>query len=121
MSNSPGVRLLGRHCCPLNRSRIRFLGVRPAVVDLCLVATGIMQLMKTPQSGIFALGTSSHAYIEFDLTTSGDAHALVVALANLREPRTTVGGINLVSGFRPELWRELMPDDLPAELAGFTQ
>jgi putative iron-dependent peroxidase len=75
--------------------------------------------MKTPQSGIFALGTTSHAYVEFDLRTRGNGRALAVALANLREPRTTMGGVNLVSGFRPELWRELAPDDLPAALAGF--
>jgi porphyrinogen peroxidase len=30
-----------------------------------------------------------------------------------------MGGINLVAGFRPELWREVAPDDAPAELAGF--
>jgi putative iron-dependent peroxidase len=77
--------------------------------------------MKTPQSGIFALGTSSHAYIEFDLRTGADGRALVVAMANLREPRTTAGGVNLVCGFRPELLRQLTPNDLPAELAGFNQ
>jgi putative iron-dependent peroxidase len=77
--------------------------------------------MKTPQSGIFALGTTSHAYVEFDLRTRAGARALAIALANLREPRTTMGGVNLVSGFRPELWRELMPEDLPAELVGFNQ
>ena len=40
-------------------------------------------------------------------------------MADLREPRTTVGGVNLVSGFRPELWREVAPDGLPAGLSGF--
>src|SRR5207302_1250179 len=59
--------------------------------------------MSTPQSGIFALGTSSHTYLEFDLTTRGDALSLVTAMADLREPRTTLGGVNLVSGFRPDL------------------
>jgi putative iron-dependent peroxidase len=77
--------------------------------------------MKTPQSGIFALGTSSHAYIEFDLRTGADGRALLVAMANMREPRTTLGGVNLVCGFRPELWRVLSPDDLPADLVGFNQ
>jgi putative iron-dependent peroxidase len=37
----------------------------------------------------------------------------------LREPRTTMGGVNLVAGFRPELWREMAPDDAPSDLAGF--
>jgi deferrochelatase/peroxidase EfeB len=31
-------------------------------------------------------------------------------VAALREPRTTMGGVNLVAGFRPELWREVVPD-----------
>jgi putative iron-dependent peroxidase len=75
--------------------------------------------VSTPQGGIFALGTSSHAYLEFDLRQGGDPRALVSALADVREPRTTIGGVNLVSGFRPELWRRLAPDAGPADLAGF--
>jgi putative iron-dependent peroxidase len=46
---------------------------------------------------------------------------LVAAIASLREPRTTMGGVNLVAGFRPELWREVAPDDAPAQLAGFNK
>ena len=30
-----------------------------------------------------------------------------------------MGGVNLVAGFRPELWRDAAPDDAPAEVAGF--
>ena len=30
-----------------------------------------------------------------------------------------MGGVNLVAGFRPELWREAVPDETPAALAGF--
>lgn len=75
--------------------------------------------MNTPQSGIFALGTASHAYLEFDLQPGKDGLALVTAMADLREPRTTIGGVNLVSGFRPELWRDLAPEGVPADLAGF--
>ena len=73
--------------------------------------------MASPQTGIFALGTASHAYLELDAT--GDAAALAAAVAALREPRTTMGGVNLVAGFRPELWRELRPEDTPADAAGF--
>jgi porphyrinogen peroxidase len=75
--------------------------------------------MSTPQSGIFALGTASHAYLELDLRAGGDGGELARAVADLREPRTTTGGVNLVAGFRPELWRELAPDDIPAEAVGF--
>src|SRR4051812_37593831 len=77
--------------------------------------------MNTGQSGIFALGTASHAYLEFDLQEGHDPHALVSTIADVREPRTTIGGVNVVSGFRPELWRGLVPDDTPPELIGFNQ
>jgi putative iron-dependent peroxidase len=73
--------------------------------------------MASSQTGIFALGTASHAYLELDAT--GDGAALVAAVSSLREPRTTMGGVNLVAGFRPELWRELRPEDTPADAAGF--
>lgn len=47
------------------------------------------------------------------------ARRLFEAVAGLREPRTTMGGVNLVAGFRPELWREVFPDDTPDGLEGF--
>jgi porphyrinogen peroxidase len=75
--------------------------------------------MRTPQGGIFALGTASHAYLEFDVVAGREGKDLVLAVASLREPRTTMGGVNLVAGFRPELWREIAPDDVPAGLRGF--
>ena len=59
-----------------------------------------------PQMGIFALGTASHAYLELDLHDGADPRELVGRLADLREPRTTIGGVNLVVGVRPELWRD---------------
>jgi putative iron-dependent peroxidase len=74
--------------------------------------------MKNPQSGIFALGTSSHAYLEFD-ASGRNGQELVRAIASLREPRTTMGGVNLVAGFRPELWQSLVPDGMPSGLEGF--
>jgi porphyrinogen peroxidase len=77
--------------------------------------------MRTPQGGIFALGTASHAYLEFDVSGGRDGKDLVRAIASLREPRTTMGGVNLVAGFRPELWRQVAPDDSPAELDGFVE
>jgi putative iron-dependent peroxidase len=75
--------------------------------------------MHAPQYGIFALGTAAHAYLELDLRGGAPAGELVSAVADLREPRRTVGGVNLVAGFRPELWRELAPGDAPAEVGGF--
>ena len=77
--------------------------------------------MRTPQSGIFALGTASHAYLELDGSAGRAAQEVVAAVASLREPRTTMGGVNLVAGFRPELWREVSPGDAPAGLHGFDE
>jgi porphyrinogen peroxidase len=77
--------------------------------------------MRTPQSGIFALGTSSHAYLEFDASAGWSPPEVVTAVASLREPRTTMGGVNLVAGFRPELWRAAIPGDAPVELHGFDE
>jgi len=75
--------------------------------------------MNTPQSGIFALGTASHAYLEFDSTEDTGPADVVRLVAALREPRTTMGGVNLVVGFRPELWRDASSADVPSDLHGF--
>jgi porphyrinogen peroxidase len=75
--------------------------------------------VATPQIGIFALGTTSHAYLEFDALQRGAARELVGAVASLHDPRTTTGGVNLVAGFRPELWREVVPEGASPELEGF--
>lgn len=77
--------------------------------------------MNTPQSGIFALGTFAHIYLEFDRKSRHHARTLVRAVAGLREPRTTLGGVNMVCGFRPELWKEVVPHGLPPEVAGFNR
>ena len=74
--------------------------------------------MRTPQGGIFALGTASHAYLEF-AAAPGRATELVGAIAGLREPRTTMGGVNLVVGFKPSLWAEVVPEDAPAGVSDF--
>ena len=74
--------------------------------------------MAMPQPGIFAVGTSSHAWLEFDLAPGTKPSAALAAAAGLREPRTTIGGVNLVAGFRPELWAS-SGQSVPAELTGF--
>jgi hypothetical protein len=45
----------------------------------------------------------------------------VRAISSFRELRTTMGGVNLVAGFRPELWSEAAPDDAPAGVEGFNE
>src|SRR6476620_3970401 len=61
----------------------------------------------------------SHAYLELDLRPGAAPGALIELVAALREPRTTIGGVNLVAGFRPELWTGLATDAAPTGLSGF--
>ncbi|MGA7525572.1 MAG: Dyp-type peroxidase [Acidobacteriaceae bacterium] len=77
--------------------------------------------MATPQAGIFALGTSSHAYLEFDVLDATQREQFASTISAIREPRTTTGGVNFVIGFRPELWRSLLPADTPPGLEGFNR
>jgi putative iron-dependent peroxidase len=77
--------------------------------------------VSTAQTGIFALGTASHAYLELDLAPGVTGGELVELVASMREPRTTMGGVNLVAGFAPELWREVAPGEAPPELRGFRE
>lgn len=77
--------------------------------------------MYTPQAGIFALGTSSHAYLEFDLLDATKHKEFAAAISAIREPRTTTGGVNFVIGFRPELWGGLVPEDAPVDVKGFNE
>ncbi|HEX4309182.1 MAG TPA: Dyp-type peroxidase [Acidobacteriaceae bacterium] len=77
--------------------------------------------MYTPQAGIFALGTSSHAYLEFDLLDAKKGMEFASTISSIREPRTTTGGVNFVIGFRPELWRALVPEDAPPGVEGFNK
>ena len=76
-------------------------------------------MVHTPQAGIFALGTSSHAYLEFDILDAKKHKEFASTISSIREPRTTTGGVNFVIGFRPELWRDIFPDDTPPGVAGF--
>ena len=75
--------------------------------------------MAMPQTGIFALGNLSHAYLEFDLLDATQPSALVRAVAGLSEPRTTMGGVNLVAGFRPGLWASAAASRAPSGLHDF--
>jgi putative iron-dependent peroxidase len=77
--------------------------------------------MYTPQAGIFALGTSSHAYLEFDLLDARRCKEFASKISAIREPRTTTGGVNFVIGFRPELWRDIAQSDAPSGVEGFNK
>jgi putative iron-dependent peroxidase len=73
--------------------------------------------MITGQTGIFALGDAAHGFFEFALREGAAGLDLVRAVANLRVPHTTVGGANMVVGFRPALWGSCGP--LPAGVHGY--
>jgi putative iron-dependent peroxidase len=77
--------------------------------------------MATPQTGIFSLGDAAHIYLEFSLLPQADPAAFVTAVVDIHEPHTTVGGVNLVIGFRPELWQRVAPGQMPANLTGFNE
>lgn len=75
--------------------------------------------MSTAQPGIFAQGTRSHLYLEFDLVPDADPDVVLDALKALREPPVTAGGANLVVALGDRLWRQLSPDAAPAALRSF--
>jgi porphyrinogen peroxidase len=78
-----------------------------------------MTAVSAPQPGIFALGTAAHTYLELDVSPGTRGCELVAAVASLREPRTTMGGVNLVAGFRPELWSQVAPGGAPKGVEGY--
>jgi putative iron-dependent peroxidase len=75
--------------------------------------------MSTPQTGIFALGDAAHIYLEFTMTAGTTPETLVRNVVSIHEPRTTVGGVNAVIGFRPDIWRTVAAAGTPTELRGF--
>ena len=60
-------------------------------------------------------------HLELDLVADAQPTEAVARVAALREPRTTIGGVNLVSGFRPELWAVASPDAAPPGVVGFNE
>lgn len=72
------------------------------------------------QPGIFGLGTPEHCYLEFSLRAGASPADLVKAVASLSAPLSTGGGVNLVVGFRPELWAGVAPEAAPPGVRGFT-
>ena len=62
--------------------------------------------MYTPQAGIFALGTSSHAYLEFDILDAKKCKQFASTISAIREPRTTAEE-RISSSALPELGRDI--------------
>ncbi len=74
----------------------------------------------TVQPGVFALGVPEHCYLELGLHAGRDAGDALTRLYGLHEALTTVAGVSVVVGVRPELWAGLAPADAPADAASFT-
>lgn len=75
--------------------------------------------MPISQPGIFAQGTRSHVFLEFDVRAGAEADDVLAALQSLRQPAVTAGGANVVLAFGPDLWRRIAPGDAPAALGPF--
>ncbi len=75
--------------------------------------------MLLPQFGIFAQGTAAHRFLEFRVDSRIGLNRVASAFASLREPAVTAGGVNLVIGFAPDLWRKLAPSNAPVSLHPF--
>lgn len=72
-----------------------------------------------PQPGIFALGTSAHCYLTFDIRPGVTSASFVSCLAALHAPEHSIGAVNLVVGLRPELWVEIVGVAAPPGVVGF--
>lgn len=57
------------------------------------------------QPGIFALGTTDHCYLEFDVTSQAEPAVLIGAAAEVVGELSTTAGVNVVVGIRPSLWQ----------------
>ena len=76
-------------------------------------------MIGLPQPGIFALGTSAHEFLEFDLRPDVRLTSVVEVLGRLRMPSVSAGGVNLVIAFGADLWRAVAPSEAPPDLASF--
>jgi hypothetical protein len=72
-----------------------------------------------PQFGIFAQGTHTHHFLEFDLKPGVAVAEAVAAVRGLRTPDVSAGGVNLVIAFGARIWRAVAPGAAPKGLAPF--
>jgi len=77
--------------------------------------------MHSPQPGIFALSNPDNDFLELDLVGDATLDAAIRALVNAAEPWSTRGGVTVVLGARPSLWRALAPDRTPQDAADFDE
>ncbi|AKK05302.1 Dyp-type peroxidase family [Corynebacterium mustelae] len=75
----------------------------------------------THQTGITALGTTDHLYLELDVASGTNPKDAVGQLAAAINLPTTVGA-NVVVGVRPELWADVAANEfVPHDVHGFNE
>lgn len=75
--------------------------------------------MAQPQPGLFTVHTHLHFHQFLTLKPGTKPSEVVAAVARARMDSSWIGGPNIVWGFGPDLWRALMPESAPADLANF--
>jgi putative iron-dependent peroxidase len=73
--------------------------------------------MTVPQEAIFQEDSTFHHYLEYEVATTAADAAIVTALAGALSATGTE--IRVVVAFGAELWRRLMPGEVPEGLASF--
>ena len=79
-------------------------------------AVGYKEGMATAQPGIFSLGTSTHLHLEFDVSAPD---RVLAGVAQIRQAATPIVGVNIVVGFAPRLWDQLVPGQARSDVAEF--
>jgi putative iron-dependent peroxidase len=74
-----------------------------------------------PQFGIFAQGTHSHYFLEFDIRQGVLPADVAKSFRRLRSPDVSAGGVNFVIAFGPKMWRQMAPSSAPASLTDFQE
>ena len=77
---------------------------RRSVLPVSEIAAGILPGWERHRQGSSRSGRCPTPTSSSTCGLAPTPAELVRLVASLREPRTTIGGVNLVAGFRPELW-----------------
>jgi putative iron-dependent peroxidase len=89
-----------------------------------------MDGVTSTQPGIFALGTTDHSYLEFDLLDRDvdpdggrdGARAALAAAVGVVEELSTTGGVNVVIGVRPSVWAAIADGaEVPKDVEDWTE
>lgn len=76
--------------------------------------------MVIPQHGIFALGTTEHIFFELSAKAEVTPTEIMRKVTSIPGALTTLGGVNVVIGIRPSLWKKIRPNHAPADAADFS-